>query len=192
MPRSPARLGVTDRHLRRIFQAAHGVAPIDYLTTQRLLLAKQLLTDTTLPVTQVALASGFASLRRFNAAFVERYRLNPSALRRNGAEPVPARARGAATAPGLPPAVRDAALLRLLRAARACAGIEPVEGERCAARCALRASRPAVWPAGSASSFVAERHETAWSHAAPTLAPVARRVLQRAAHRRSTSTPTRR
>jgi AraC family transcriptional regulator, regulatory protein of adaptative response / DNA-3-methyladenine glycosylase II len=45
-----------------------------YLTTQRLLLAKQLLTDTTLPVTQVALASGFESLRRFNAAFAEHYR----------------------------------------------------------------------------------------------------------------------
>ncbi|HET7528043.1 MAG TPA: Ada metal-binding domain-containing protein, partial [Burkholderiaceae bacterium] len=70
MPRLAARLGVTDRHLRRIFQQHVGVAPIDYLTTQRLLLAKHLLTDTTMPVTQVALASGFASLRRFNAAFV--------------------------------------------------------------------------------------------------------------------------
>ncbi len=69
MPRLAARLGVTDRHLRRIFQQHVGVAPIDYLTTQRLLLAKQLLTDTPMPVTQVALASGFASLRRFNAAF---------------------------------------------------------------------------------------------------------------------------
>ena len=82
MPHLAARLGVTDRHLRRIFQQHVGVAPIDYLTTQRLLLAKHLLTDTTMPVTQVALASGFASLRRFNAAFSERYRMNPSALRR--------------------------------------------------------------------------------------------------------------
>ena len=45
------------------------MTPIDYLSTQRLLLAKQLLTDTDMPVTQVALASGHASLRRFNAAF---------------------------------------------------------------------------------------------------------------------------
>jgi AraC family transcriptional regulator of adaptative response / DNA-3-methyladenine glycosylase II len=82
LPEVAARLGVTDRHLRRIFVAEHGVAPVDYLTTQRLLQAKQLLTDTELPVTQVALASGFASLRRFNAAFAERYRLSPSALRR--------------------------------------------------------------------------------------------------------------
>ena len=85
LPALAARLGVTDRHLRRIFQAAHGVAPHDYLTTQRLLLAKQLLTDSTQPVTQVALASGFDSLRRFNAAFAERYRFNPTQLRREGA-----------------------------------------------------------------------------------------------------------
>ena len=78
-----ARLGVTDRHLRRIFGQAHGVTPIDYLTTQRLLLAKHLLTDTALPITQVALAVGFASVRRFNAAFAERYRMSPSALRRD-------------------------------------------------------------------------------------------------------------
>ena len=84
LPALAARLGVTDRHLRRIFQAAHGVAPRDYLATHRLLLAKQLLTDTAQPVTQVALASGFASLRRFNAAFAERYRLNPTQLRRKG------------------------------------------------------------------------------------------------------------
>ena len=81
LPGLAARLGVTDRHLRRIFQAEHGVTPRDWLATQRLLLAKQLLTDTAMPVTQVALASGFASLRRFNAAFVERYRLQPTRLR---------------------------------------------------------------------------------------------------------------
>ena len=75
------RLGVSDRHLRRIFQAEHGVTPLQYLQTRRLLLAKQLLTDTTLPVSQIALASGFQSLRRFNAAFVENYRMSPSKLR---------------------------------------------------------------------------------------------------------------
>jgi AraC family transcriptional regulator, regulatory protein of adaptative response / DNA-3-methyladenine glycosylase II len=82
MPAVAARLGVTDRHLRRIFQAQWGVSPLEYLTTQRLLHAKQLLTDTALPVAQVALACGYASLRRFNAAFLARYRMNPSALRR--------------------------------------------------------------------------------------------------------------
>ena len=81
------RLGVTDRHLRRIFHAAHGVAPQDWLTTQRLLLAKQLLTETAEPVAQVALASGFGSLRRFNAAFAERYRMAPGQLRRQSTDP---------------------------------------------------------------------------------------------------------
>lgn len=79
-----ARLGVSDRHLRRIFEAQFGVSPLQYLQTRRLLAAKQLIADTRLPMTQVALASGFASVRRFNAAFLEHYGLNPSALRRVG------------------------------------------------------------------------------------------------------------
>ena len=84
MPELSARLGVTERHLRRVFAQAHGVSPIDYLTTQRLLQAKQLLTDTDLPVTEVALACGFESLRRFNAVFAEQVRLKPTELRRAG------------------------------------------------------------------------------------------------------------
>ncbi len=79
-----ARLGVSDRHLRRLFEAALGISPLQYLQTRRLLAAKQLLTDTRLPVTQVALASGFASVRRFNAAFVQHYGLNPTQLRHTG------------------------------------------------------------------------------------------------------------
>ena len=80
-----ARLGVSTRHLQRIFQAHLGVSPLQYLQTRRLLTAKQLLADTALPVTQIALMSGFASVRRFNAAFVTHYRLNPTALRRRSA-----------------------------------------------------------------------------------------------------------
>jgi AraC family transcriptional regulator, regulatory protein of adaptative response / DNA-3-methyladenine glycosylase II len=76
------RLGVTERHVRRALGAEFGVSPIEFAQTQRLLLAKRLLTDTSLPVTEVALASGFGSLRRFNALFKERYRLNPKQLRR--------------------------------------------------------------------------------------------------------------
>jgi len=76
-----ARVGVTSRHLRRIFDAEFGVSPIEYAQTQRLLLAKRLLTDTALPVTDVAHASGFASVRRFNALFKARYRMAPGRLR---------------------------------------------------------------------------------------------------------------
>jgi AraC family transcriptional regulator, regulatory protein of adaptative response / DNA-3-methyladenine glycosylase II len=86
LPAIAARLGITERHLRRIFAARHGVSPMDWLTTQRLLLAKRLLSDTRLPVTKVAHASGFGSLRRFNAVFAERYRMPPSALRRAAAD----------------------------------------------------------------------------------------------------------
>jgi AraC family transcriptional regulator, regulatory protein of adaptative response / DNA-3-methyladenine glycosylase II len=83
------RLGVTDRHWRRIFQAEFEVSPMDWLGTQRLLLAKRLLSDTRLPITEVALASGFASVRRFNAAFAQHYRLAPSALRKQSCGPSP-------------------------------------------------------------------------------------------------------
>ena len=78
-----ARLGVTDRHLRRLFFEAFGVSPIDFAQTQRLLLSKRLLTDTKMSVTDVAFASGFQSLRRFNTLFKKRYRLAPSALRKS-------------------------------------------------------------------------------------------------------------
>ena len=77
-----ARLGVSERHVRRALVAEFGVSPVAFAQTQRLLLAKRLLTDTASPVTAVALASGFGSLRRFNALFKERYRLNPQQLRK--------------------------------------------------------------------------------------------------------------
>ena len=77
------RLGVSERHVRRIFETQWGVSPLQYLQTRRLLMAKRLLTDTQLPVTQVAALSGFGSLRRFNASFVEHYRLQPRQLRKH-------------------------------------------------------------------------------------------------------------
>ncbi len=77
------RLGISDRHLRRIFEAHMGVSPLQYLQTHRLLSAKQLLTDTRLGVLEVAMASGFSSLRRFNDAFLAHYRMPPSRLRRS-------------------------------------------------------------------------------------------------------------
>jgi AraC family transcriptional regulator of adaptative response / DNA-3-methyladenine glycosylase II len=78
-------LGVSGRQLRRAMQQELGVSPVELAQTHRLLLAKQLLTETRLPMTRVADASGFQSLRRFNALFRERYRLNPESLRRDSA-----------------------------------------------------------------------------------------------------------
>ncbi len=77
------RLGITDRHLRRVFEAHFGVKPVNYRQTRRLLLAKALLTDTALPVTDVAFSAGFGSIRRFNAALKESYGLTPGDIRGN-------------------------------------------------------------------------------------------------------------
>lgn len=78
-------LGVSDRHVRRVFVQEYGVSPIRYLQTRRLLLAKSLLTDTGLPVTRVAFAAGFDSVRRFNDLFRKQYRMTPGALRKSAA-----------------------------------------------------------------------------------------------------------
>jgi AraC family transcriptional regulator of adaptative response / DNA-3-methyladenine glycosylase II len=80
------KLGITDRQMRRVFHDEFGVSPIEYWQTQRLLLAKQLLTDSRLSVASVALASGFQSLRRFNFALKERYRMTPTELRKRQKE----------------------------------------------------------------------------------------------------------
>src|SRR5262245_11316612 len=121
------RLGITDRHLRRAFGAEFGVSPVAFAQTQRLLLAKRLLTDTAMPVTDVAFASGFGSLRRFNALFKQRYRLQPSRLRHR------MHSQGAGTADTLrfelsyrPP--YDWPAVSAFLGARAVAGVEAVEG----------------------------------------------------------------
>ena len=82
VPALAAEMGISDRHLRRVIQDEFGVSPNKLLETQRLLTAKLLLTDTALPITEVAFASGFSSLRRFNDAFKVNYRLNPTQFRR--------------------------------------------------------------------------------------------------------------
>jgi AraC family transcriptional regulator of adaptative response / DNA-3-methyladenine glycosylase II len=76
-----AQLGVSDRHLRRVTEAELGVSPIELAQTYRLLLAKRLLRETTLTLTDIAFASGFGSVRRFNALFRDRYGASPRALR---------------------------------------------------------------------------------------------------------------
>ena len=171
MPELAARLGVTERHLRRVFAQAHGVSPIDYLTTQRLLQAKQLLTDTDLPVTEVALACGFESLRRFNAVFAEQVRLKPTELRRAGS--------AARTAPvDGDPALRvrlgyrppyDVASMLAFWDQRALAGVEAVAGR--VIRRTWAAPRAAADEAGRAGQaaepargwieieFLEDRHE---------------------------------
>jgi AraC family transcriptional regulator of adaptative response / DNA-3-methyladenine glycosylase II len=80
-----AELGVTARHLRRVTEARLGVSPIELALSRRLGLAKHLLQDTALPITQIAYAAGFRSVRRFNAAFLERMKAAPTKIRRKHA-----------------------------------------------------------------------------------------------------------
>ena len=76
-----ALLGVSDRHLRRLFLRYWQVSPQQYLQTHRLLHAKQWLQDSPMSVAHVARASGFASPRRMYAAFARHYQLSPAQLR---------------------------------------------------------------------------------------------------------------
>jgi len=118
-----ARLDLGARQLRRLFVEHVGVPPIRVHTTRRLLFAKQLLTETAMPVTEVAMAAGFGSLRRFNAAFAQANRIAPRELRRLPRAP--------AGAPlvlklGYRPPYDFAALLAFLRG-RALPGVEAVD-----------------------------------------------------------------
>jgi AraC family transcriptional regulator of adaptative response / DNA-3-methyladenine glycosylase II len=85
-------LGVTSRHLRRAMEARLGVTPVELAQTKRLALAKHLLQETALPLGDVAFASGFASVRRFNALFQERFGRAPSVVRRERRVPEPEQA----------------------------------------------------------------------------------------------------
>jgi AraC family transcriptional regulator of adaptative response / DNA-3-methyladenine glycosylase II len=76
------RLGVGARQLRRLFRQHVGASPIAVAQTRRILLAKQLIHETSLPMAEVALASGFNSVRRFNETFLEMFGRSPATLRR--------------------------------------------------------------------------------------------------------------
>jgi AraC family transcriptional regulator of adaptative response / DNA-3-methyladenine glycosylase II len=76
------RLGVGARQLRRLFHRHVGASPIAVAQTRRVLLAKQLIHETSLPMTEVALASGFNSVRRFNETFQQMFGRSPATLRR--------------------------------------------------------------------------------------------------------------
>jgi AraC family transcriptional regulator of adaptative response / DNA-3-methyladenine glycosylase II len=125
------RLGLGERQLRRLFMQHLGASPLAVAQTRRVLLAKQLIHDTQLKMTEVAAAAGFGSLRRFNATFVRMYGRAPSSLRRTR---TPARVaqRGIALALSYAPPYDWPGMLAFF-AARAIDGIERVDGD-CYAR----------------------------------------------------------
>src|SRR5580704_14731867 len=78
------RLGMGERQLRRLFRQHLGASPVSIAQTRRMLLAKQLIQDTRLPMAEVSAAAGFGSIRRFNEIFQRLYKRPPKALRRSG------------------------------------------------------------------------------------------------------------
>ncbi|MHB8079167.1 MAG: AlkA N-terminal domain-containing protein [Candidatus Krumholzibacteriia bacterium] len=141
-----ARLGIGDRHLRRLFADHLGASPIAVAQTRRAHFARLLVDQTDLPLTRIALAAGFGSVRRFNAALRATFGAPPSALRRapGAAEP------GVVTLrlPYRPP-LAWAALLAFLRE-RAIPGVESVDATtyRRTVRAGEAAGVIAIRPAG--------------------------------------------
>ena len=80
-----ARVGVGARYLNRLLVDQIGASPLAIAQTRRLHFAKRLLDDTDLPVTEIALAAGYGSVRRFNSALKETYKRSPRELRKRRA-----------------------------------------------------------------------------------------------------------
>ena len=170
-------LGVTDRHLRRVFQEEFGVSPVEYAQTQRLLLAKRLLTDSALPVIDVAMASGFASLRRFNDLFRKRYRMTPGDLRRDSARGAPVE-RMVFEIAYRPP--YDWESMHAFLARRAVAGIEAT-GSRSYSR-TVRVTHRGKVLSGFISVTPVSRKNALRVSVSPSLAPALPAVLSRVKH----------
>src|SRR6185295_5547392 len=126
------RLGIGARQLRRLFDQHLGVSPIAVAQTRRVLFAKQLVHDSRLPMSEIAMAAGFGSVRRFNETFQQLFKRPPSALRRKAVVALP---EGSVAATGVTVRLRYRppydwpAILGFLRT-RAIAGVEQVDGER--------------------------------------------------------------
>lgn len=123
------RLGVGERQLRRLFLEHLGASPVAVAQTRRVLFAKQLIHDTDLPMTEVALASGFSSLRRFNEVFKELFHRPPSTLRRRSVVDRVDAESGILLRVRYRPPYDWEAMLRFLEA-RAIPGVEVVESGR--------------------------------------------------------------
>jgi AraC family transcriptional regulator, regulatory protein of adaptative response / DNA-3-methyladenine glycosylase II len=120
------RLGIGARHLRRLFIQYLGASPIAVVQAQRLLSAKKLIDETKLPFTSIAIAAGYGSVRRFNAAFHSSYGRSPRELRRESNRPS---ASGPVTLTlRFRPPYDYSALLEFI-ARRAIAGVEFIQGD---------------------------------------------------------------
>ncbi|MGA8493760.1 MAG: AlkA N-terminal domain-containing protein [Terriglobales bacterium] len=122
------RLGVGERQLRRLFLEHLGASPTAVAQTRRVLFAKQLIHETQMPMTEIALAAGFGSVRRFNEVFRNLFHRPPSALRGDDSSgPVPAKA-GVMLRLRYQPPYDWVSMLAYLKA-RAIPGVEVVEAD---------------------------------------------------------------
>jgi AraC family transcriptional regulator of adaptative response / DNA-3-methyladenine glycosylase II len=173
------RLGVGERQLRRLFAKHLGASPVSVAQTRRILLAKQLIQETALPMAEVALASGFGSVRRFNETFQQLFDRPPAALRR--ARAAPAKAGGGVTVrlPYSPP--YDWPAMVAFLSARAIPGVETVTPDRYARTLAIDGAKGvvAIRP-GKDAALIAEIHFPSLA-ALPAVIARIRRVFDLAA-----------
>lgn len=137
------RVHVGERQLRRLFVERLGASPVAVHGTRRLLFAKQLLTETAMPITDIAHAAGFGSVRRFNASFLSAYRMAPRDLRKRPTAAATGDSTGLVLRMGYRPPYDYAGILDFLRG-RALPGVERVDGDRYARVVAMR-GMPAGW-----------------------------------------------
>jgi AraC family transcriptional regulator of adaptative response / DNA-3-methyladenine glycosylase II len=173
------RLGVGGRQLRRLFRQHVGASPIAVAQTRRVLLAKQLIHETSLPMAEVALASGFNSVRRFNETFRDLFGRPPAALRRGRDK---SRREAGALSVRLayrPPYDWDAMLSFL--AARAIPGVETVSGDSYARSIAIGESCGVISVAPAANNRIDVQVRFPDMAALPQIIARVRRVFDLAA-----------
>jgi AraC family transcriptional regulator of adaptative response / DNA-3-methyladenine glycosylase II len=160
--------GISSRQLHRVIETEYGVNPLALAQTRRLLLAKQLLTDTPLRVVDVAFASGFSSVRQFNRMFQQSYRLNPMALRKQQSV---GQTQGITLNLGYRPPLAWRSLIHFL-AGRATASTELIDGDRYVRT--VRIGKHLGWIAAEPV-----RHNLLRVEVAPALMPVLPELLTR-------------
>jgi AraC family transcriptional regulator of adaptative response / DNA-3-methyladenine glycosylase II len=165
--------GISSRQLRRVVKQEYGVTPVELAQTQRLLLAKQLIADTQLRMIDVAFASGFSSVRRFNHLFQTRYKLNPTALRRT--QQLNSKSTFIALKLGYRPPLAWMALARFLTA-RSSPNIERLENNRYLHT--IRIGQHRGWIA----AFPDERQHHLCVEVSPDLLPVLMQLRARLRH----------
>lgn len=184
------RLGVRRHHLQRIFKAHLGVSPLQFLQTRRRLTAQQLLVDTALPAPRIALMSGFASVQRFNAAFMAHYQRTPDSLRRPSATPErsgPAGASGITVRLGYRPPYDDQAMLAFFKthvmAGSECIDVDAHGTTRLGMTCRVantdNQAKDTTWHTGWLLAQFDTAHTELVLRVGDTLCPVLPQLIQR-------------